>query len=319
MFGLYGESEGSASALCRQGDHRHGRDHLAGEPPLTLSVVRFEFLGTGGAVTTPRPTCSCHVCAGAREHGIPYSRTGPSLFLHGWNILFDTPEESKAQLVRAGIDQVDRCFYSHWHPDHVLGRRVFESMNFDFRAWPRAPFGVTDVYLPEQVAADFRTRLGSFAHLEFMERALGVVRVHELTDGETVNLDGLSVRPLRLEERYVYAFELTAGGQRALVVMDELLGWDPPPDVRGADLAILPMGICELDPRTGERRIPAEHPILAVEATYPQTLEVAARLGAGRTILTHIEEMDGLSHDDLQELGAGTGVEFAWDTLIVEI
>ena len=60
--------------------------------------MRFEFLGTGGAVTTPRPTCSCPVCVEARERGVPYSRTGPSLFLHGWNVLFDTPEESKEQL-----------------------------------------------------------------------------------------------------------------------------------------------------------------------------------------------------------------------------
>lgn len=301
-----------ATALC-------GAHYATDRALLTLSAVRFEFLGTGGAVTTPRPTCSCLVCARARERGVPYSRTGPSLFLHGWKVLFDTPEESKAQLVRAGIDRVDHCFYSHWHPDHVLGRRVFESMNLDFRAWPRVPFAVTDVHLPEQVAADFRTRLGSLSHLEFMEGALGVIRVHKLTDGETVELDGLSIRPLRLPQSYMYAFELAGGGRRAIVVMDELLGWDPPSEVRGADLAILPMGICELDPRTGERRIPAEHPVLAVESTFSQTLEVAARLGARRTILAHIEEMDGLSHDDLQELRAETGVEFAWDTQIVEI
>jgi phosphoribosyl 1,2-cyclic phosphate phosphodiesterase len=250
---------------------------------------------------------------------VPYSRTGPSVFLHDWNVLFDTPEESKAQLVRAGIQRVDRCFYSHWHPDHVLGRRVFESMNLDFRSWPRSRFAVTDVYLPQQVAIDFRRWLGSFAHFEFLEQALGVVRLHELSDGEIVELDGLSIRPFRLQEDYVYGFELVGGGRRAVLVMDELHAWEPPDALRGADLAILPMGICEHDPSTDERRIPAEHPVLAVEATFPQTLDIAARLGARRTILSHIEEMDGLSQDDLQELGARVGVEFAWDTLAVEI
>jgi phosphoribosyl 1,2-cyclic phosphate phosphodiesterase len=281
--------------------------------------VRLEFLGTGGAVTTPRPTCSCPVCVEALERGVPYSRTGPSLFLHGWNVLFDTPEESKEQLNRAGIERVDACFYSHWHPDHTAGRRVFESMNFDFRAWPRRPFGVTDIYLPQQVAADFGTWLGLRAHFEFLEKRLRVVRLHELADGDTVELEGLSVRPFRLAEDYVYAFELSADGKRALVAMDELHGWAPPVELEGLDLAILPLGICELDPFTGERLLAPDHPVLAVEATYPQTLEIVRRLGARRTILAHVEEMDGLSHDALQKLGARDGVEVAWDTLVVEL
>ena len=40
-----------------------------------------------------------------------------------------------------------------------MGRRVWETRNGDFRTWPREakrPL-VTDVYLPQQVAADFRT------------------------------------------------------------------------------------------------------------------------------------------------------------------
>jgi phosphoribosyl 1,2-cyclic phosphate phosphodiesterase len=281
--------------------------------------VRLEFLGTGGAVTTPRPGCSCTVCVEARAHGVPFSRSGPSLFLHGWNVLFDTPEESKDQLVRAGVDRVDTCLYSHWHPDHTAGRRVFETLNFDFRAWPRHPFGVTDVYLPEQVAADARIWLSLREHLAYLEERLHVVRVHELRDGDTVDLDGLSIRPFRLAVDYIYGFELRAEGKRVLVAMDELHAWNPPAELAGLDLAILPMGICELDPFTGARLFPAEHPVLEVEATYPQTLETASRLGARRTILAHVEEPSRLSHDALQELGARDGVEFAWDTLVVEI
>jgi phosphoribosyl 1,2-cyclic phosphate phosphodiesterase len=98
--------------------------------------MRIEFLGTGGAYTTPRPGCFCRVCAEARVKGLPYSRTGPSLFVHGPNILIDTPEESKEQLNRARITDIAGCFYSHWHPDHVMGRRVWETRNIDARKWP---------------------------------------------------------------------------------------------------------------------------------------------------------------------------------------
>jgi phosphoribosyl 1,2-cyclic phosphate phosphodiesterase len=287
--------------------------------------VRLEFLGTGGAFATPRPGCGCSVCAEARERGIPYARTGPSLFFHGADLLVDTPEESREQLNRAGIARVRACVYTHWHPDHVMGRRVFESLNFVARVWPRPAGPCTDVYLPEQVARDFGRMLGGREPLAFLEQRLGVVRVHELRDGETIDLDGASVLPFRLAEDYVYGLELSAGGRRVLVVADELNGWSVPDELRGVDLAVLPMGICEHDPFTGERRIAAEHPILRVEATFADTLGVVRELDAGRVYLSHVEEPDRLSYDDLLRLEQvlvereGLDVRFAYDGLVIDV
>jgi phosphoribosyl 1,2-cyclic phosphate phosphodiesterase len=106
--------------------------------------------------------------------------------------------------------------------------------------------------------------------------------------------------------------------------MDELVGWRPPEELRGCDLAVIPMGICELDPLTGERLIPADHPILRFEATYPETLEIVRQLAPERVVFIHVEEIHGLSHDDLQELGRrlredGVPATFAWDGLAVDV
>ena len=57
--------------------------------------MRVEFLGTGGAVIVPRPLCSCGICVQARERGVPYARSGPSVFVHGPDVLIGTPEEIK--------------------------------------------------------------------------------------------------------------------------------------------------------------------------------------------------------------------------------
>ena len=284
--------------------------------------MRVEILGSGGATTTPRPGCTCRVCTEARERGVPYARTGPSVFVHGPNVVFDTPEEAKLQLDRAGIADVRACFYSHWHPDHTLGRRVWETRNGDFRTWPRQakrPL-VTDIYLPEQVAADHRRYLGGMAHLEFMQ-GRGWVRVHELRDGESVLVDDVEIRPFRLREDYVYAFELTEERRRLLIVMDELNGWSPPDEVKGVHLAVLPMGICEFDVFTGERRIHPEHPVLIYEATFEETRAIVKALAAEQVVLSHVEEIDGLSHDDLQRLAPdyGADVTFAWDGLAVNV
>lgn len=285
--------------------------------------MKVEILGSGGATATPRPGCACRVCVQAREHGgPPYARTGPSVFVHGPDVVFDTPEDARLQLDRARIGRVQACFYSHWHPDHTMGRRVWETRNGDFRTWPREakrPL-VTDVYLPERVAADLRVYLGGMAHLEFMQ-ARGWIRLHELADGESVSLDGVEIRPFRLAEDYVYAFELVEAGRRLLLAMDELNGWEPPPEVRGADLAVLPMGICERDPFTGERRIHPEHPILRFEATFEETLAIVDALGAARVVLSHVEEIDGLGYDDLLRLPevVGRKLTFAYDGLVVEV
>lgn len=284
--------------------------------------MQVEFLGTGGAMTTPRPGCTCRVCVQARARGVPYSRTGPSLFVHGPDVLIDTPEEIKDQLNRSRIGSIGACFYSHWHPDHVMGRRVWEALNEDLRAWPPKSKR-TDIYLPQQVGRDFRKTLGTWEHFTVLERQ-GLVRLVELADGESVVLGDTRIRPFRLAEDYVYAFLFEGDGKRVLIAPDELRGWTPPEHVRGVGLAVLPMGVAEFDPLTGERRIARDHPVLKTEATFAETLRIIEALGAQRVILTHIEEMDGLTHDDLQHLQQrlqreGRNIEFAFDTLLVEV
>ena len=287
--------------------------------------MRVEILGSGGAATIPRPGCVCRACSAARLAGGRHLRTGPSVFVHGPEIVFDTPEEAKFQLERAGIDRIAGCFYSHWHPDHTMGRRVWETRNGDFRTWPVAAKRPkqTDVYLPEQVARDHRNWLGAMAHLEFM-RDRGWIRIHELQDGETVTIGDTRIRPFRLAEDYVYAFELSRQGRRLFLAMDELNGWTPPEEIKGCDLAVLPMGICEHHPLTGERLIDIEHPVLQYEATFAETLGIVEGLEAARVVLHHIEEMDELTYDDLclvQErlLEEGRELTFAWDGLIADV
>lgn len=284
--------------------------------------MRIEIVGSGGAFSTPRLGCHCAVCDEAREKGVPYARGGPATFIHGANVLFDTPEEIGAQLNRSGIDRVDACVYSHWHPDHVMGRRVFEQLNWDIRAWPPR-HRVTDVYLPQQVAADFAVRLGSRDHLDYMEHA-GIIRVHEVPDGERIVLGDLRITPFRLAASYVYAFLVEEPGVRALIAPDELVGWSPPDELTGVDLAILPMGLCEHDPFTGERRIAADHPLLVEEMHFAETIEVVRALRPRRAVLSHIEEPDELGPEDAKRLAAmvqadGLPVSFAYDTMRIDV
>jgi phosphoribosyl 1,2-cyclic phosphate phosphodiesterase len=286
--------------------------------------VRIEILGSGGATTTPRPLCECRVCVEARQKGIPYARSGPSVFVHGPDVLIDTPEEIKEQLNRSRVERITACIYSHWHPDHTAGRRVLEELNIDWRSWPPAPRGTTDVYLPQQVAQDFRTWFALWDHLTHMRDVQGTIEIHELRDGEQIELGETKIVPFRLAEPYVYAFLFRDDRASVLIAPDELNGWTPPAEVKGVDLAILPMGIVEIHPLDGTRVIHEEHPLLRAEATFDETIEVVKQLNARRVVLTHIEEMDQLSYDELLELEEklrrdAIDVSFAYDTLVLDV
>jgi phosphoribosyl 1,2-cyclic phosphate phosphodiesterase len=263
----------------------------------------------------------CQICVQARKEGIPYSRSGPSIFIHGPDVLIDTPEEIKDQLNRSQVKDIAACFYSHWHPDHTMGRRVWE-MNHDWRYWPPQNKR-TDIYLPQQVALDFHNHLGSLEHLAYLEKA-NLIRIIRMIDGENVEINKTVIKPFRLAEDYVYAFIFEGEGKRILIVPDELFGWNPTDDLKGVDLAVLPMGVVEFNPFTNERAIPENHPVLKSEATFQQTLEVIKALQAKKVILSHIEEPDGLGFDDLQILekrllAEGINIRFAYDTLIIDV
>jgi len=278
--------------------------------------LRVEILGSGGAVTIPRPGCSCRVCVEAREKGRPYERTGPSVFVHGPDALIDTPEESKSQLNRSGVRRIAAGLYSHWHPDHTAGRRVWESRNFDFRSWPRR-FETTPLYIPERVWADFEANYGLADQFRFMERQ-GTVNVVEVPEGQPFAIDGYQVTPIPLDAENAHAFLFEGDGRRVLVAMDETQGWSPP-DLGPLDVAVLPVGVFEHHPYTGERLIPEEFCRPPVKKTrYAQALEMARALGARRTVLSHVEEMDMLSHDELVRLGEDDGWEPAFDGMLIE-
>ncbi len=279
--------------------------------------MKVEILGSGGAVTIPRPGCGCRVCVEARAKGAPYARTGPSVFVHGPDVLIDTPEESKIQLNRSQVTRIAGGLYSHWHPDHTAGRRVWESRNFDFRSWPPR-FETTPLYVPKHVWEDFEANYGLADQFRFMEKQ-GTVRVVQVEANEPFEVGGTRVTAIPLDAENAHAFLFEGDGKRVLVAMDETHGWTPP-DLGPLDVAVLPVGVFELHPFTGERLIPEAFCNPPVRKTrYAQALAMVRALAPRRAVLSHVEEMDKLSHDELVRLGSDDGWEPAFDGLVVEV
>ncbi|MFP3473206.1 hypothetical protein R0J90_24410, partial [Micrococcus sp. SIMBA_144] len=74
---------------------------------------------------------------------------------------------------------------------------------------------------------------------------------------------------------------------------------------------------------TGERQISEDHPVLKEEATFRQTLSIIEKLQVKEVYLTHLEEPDQLSYDDLKKVEEtllhDKNILFAYDTLTINL
>jgi len=266
-----------------------------------LKPVELVFLGTAGAETTPKVGCLCRVCQEARLKGGRFVRNGPSVFLAGASVLFDTPEDADKSLEREGIHEVRHLVYTHWHPDHTAGRRVLEQLNMDWL--DRKKRRVTDVWLPSWVREDFRKRHGLEENLEYFERA-GIARINEVGEGEPFQLDGITVRPFRMAQPGLTAYILERGSRRWVFALDDTKDWKPSTEFSDPDLLVLETGWFERDPEGGII-VPSGHPIRNEEAS-----------------LTHIEQLWDRSYEDYLELEKkhnGHKLEFAYDGLRINL
>lgn len=291
-----------------------------------MAKMSIEVLGSGGATRTPRPGWRSPNSVGARQYGIPWARMGPSLFVHGPDVLIDTPEEACFMVDRAGIEHIAAGLYSHWHPDHTAGQRFWETRNADFRAWPPQSIN-TPIYFPPNTIAEFENH-GLMEHMRFKEK-MGYITIHEMT--APVELGGWRITTFPVHEEYVSAFlfeeveDVANEPRRVLICMDELHGWTPPAFVHGVDLVVLPKGLDDVHPFTGERVIPLEHPVLRSEATFRDTLGMLEVMQPKQILFMHLEEIEPLSPPEYERLAAqlnserGWNVTFAWDTFVLEL
>lgn len=283
-----------------------------------MNDVVIEILGSGGQTPIPRTLCKCRICQEAREKGFPYKRTGPSVFIHGPNILIDTPEESSDQLERAGITHVDAGFYSHWHPDHTLGCRVWQ-MNKTLRHEEGRTQKTTPIYLPENIIDGFKQYYGLMEHFGVYDR-IGYTKTHIVPLDQKIDFGDVAITPFQMAETFVTGFELQYRDKKALIIMDETLGWHPAPYQIGYDVVMMPIGVVEFHPLTGKRLIREGHGILKGEPTFEKVLDIVRELKAKKVILAHIGEGDQLSYDELLQIQdnlnkEGLPVEFAYDGL----
>ena len=285
--------------------------------------MKFNLLGSGGATKFPRPICFCPLCEKARKLGIPYATTGPSLYLYDEAILFDTPEEIADQLNRERVKKVSRVFYTHWHPDHTQGMRVFEHLGCPDRGGkgedlnPREPI---DVYCPDDVLPDFKQYLPSF----FYFGTMGWIKIKKVLDRRPVKIGPVSVTPLNLgrgRDRVRYAYLIEKDNARVVYAPCSIFNMKIDDYYENLDLLLIETGWFG-DAQKIRAKLPKDH-VWQDHVSFEENLELVRKIKPKRTILTHLEGTRHFDYDQMKEkikpYDKELNLEVAYDGMILEV
>ncbi|HSS79509.1 MAG TPA: MBL fold metallo-hydrolase [Thermoanaerobaculia bacterium] len=247
---------------------------------------RVTMLGSGTSTGVPVIGCTCAVCRSENPKNKRW-RVGLKLEIGDRIALVDTPTDLRAQGLRFGLPRVDAVLFTHAHADHVFG--LDDVRIFNFRQRTAIP-----CYGSEATLARIRQM---FAYVfEAGQEGGGKPQLELIPVEAPFELLGLTVVPVPVwhGSLAVYGYRI---GSFAYVTDTNRIPDDSFSLLAGVETLIL----------DALRYRP--HP---THFSFEEALAAAARVGAKRTIFTHItHEVD---HDSLA-MQLPPGVELGYDGL----
>jgi phosphoribosyl 1,2-cyclic phosphate phosphodiesterase len=251
---------------------------------------RLTLLGTGTSTGIPVIGCRCPVCTSSDPRN-RRMRPGARLDLARGTAVVDTSPDFREQALRFGLERLDAVLYTHAHADHVFGLDDLRAFNFRQRA-----------VIPCYGSADTLERLRViFAYaFEPGQEGGGKPKVDLIPVEGPFELLGETVVPIPVMHGEMEVLGFRIGGFALVTDVNEI----PPSSFeRLAGVETLVLSALRYAP----------HP---THYNLEEAFAVAARIGARRTLLTHLaHEVD---HADLR-FELPEGVELAHDGLVVDL
>ncbi len=234
-------------------------------------MIEVTLLGTGGSAGVPMiGGADGRGDWGACDPAEPRNRrTRSAIVLRGASgkrLLVDTGPDLREQLIACAVPGVDALLYTHAHADHILGVD-------DVRILNRIADRPLDAFGTPETLADLERR---FDYAFKLWRPPGFYRPvlvpRPVQPGDTLESCGLSIRLFEQDHKVMRTLGLRVGGfgySTDVVALDE---------AAFAALAGVDTWVVDCFQRSGH----VTHAHLAL------ALEWAARVGARRTVLTHM-------------------------------
>ncbi len=274
--------------------------------------MNINILGSGGVLPIPRPCCPCTLCSQARSEKEETWQTGPSMYVYGQSILFDTPEEIRFQLLRNNIDSVQHIIYTHWHPDHTQGMRIIEQIT------KRRPDTMPiNVYIAKE-QFELLSRFGCGNMLKYYE-SQNIVQLHWFEADIPIHFGHLSITPYFIEKTRGYFFKLTdtQSKKKAVYAPCEYNGLHVPHMLNDIDVLIAHCLWFE-DNRIGHGTDFAD-----TEDSFETMLSHAHEMNAKKIYIMHIEESFDSTVDELNQAARlcypQYDIQFTKDNTIIDL
>jgi phosphoribosyl 1,2-cyclic phosphate phosphodiesterase len=260
--------------------------------------VKLRFLGTGTSFGIPVIGCTCAVCTSPDPRD-RRSRHGALLSTDDGtrHVLIDTPPELRLQLVGARVRTIDGIFFTHAHADHIHG--IDDVRIFSLRGRQPVP-----AFADPTTARRLRT---AFPYI--FDRGYhppeGTTRpeieLHDVTAGVPCGIGPFSLQPFEVPHGDVAVFGFRAGA----------LGYVTDAKTLPAAACAALAGVRVLVLNALWRGNP--HP---THFNVEEAVEMAARIGAERTYLTHLTHR--VRHAELAAW-LPPGLEPGYDGLVVDV
>lgn len=281
-----------------------------------MSII---VLGSGGCVSTPRACCGCRVCMQARQKGFPYARTGCSLFIEEANILIDTPEDINDALNHAGIQKVERIFYSHCDPDHTMGMRVIEQLKMDWLAVSvgRKQEDPIEVASLPAILEDVKQQGTKYGSVLAYYEAKGLIRTKGIRAFREGNIL-IELVPVD-EGEHVTIFVISSQGRKVIYAPCDVKPFPESEKFQNADVLIIGNTIVGEELKDGFV-LEEDNPLRKELFTLDEIDDIRRQYGIKEVIITHLEEDWGKSYDDYKKLeGELKSIRFAFDGMEIPL
>ena len=258
--------------------------------------MRLTFLGTRQSQGVPTIGCQCEVCRSTdrRDNRL---RTSAMVETAGKRIIIDAGPDFRYQMLRAGVRHIDAILLTHEHKDHTGGIDDVRAFNFvDFPI-----IHVVDIYATPKTAACVRKDF-DYAFEANKYRGVPEIVLHEIDTSKPFEAAGLEILPVR--GHHSDRFEVTGYRIGPLAYLTDFKTIDDAEVAKLEGVDTMVVNALRWKPHTSH-------------FTVDEALALIRRVGPRAAYLTHMSHDIGLYERIADRLPAG--VEFAYDTLSVEI
>ncbi len=253
-------------------------------------MTRLTFLGTGTSQGVPVIGCKCKVCTSSNSKD-KRLRSSVLIEVNQKRILIDAGPDFRQQLLRENIENLDAILLTHEHKDHTGGLDDIRAINY-------LQGNILPIYCEERVEKSLH-REYSYAFCEIKYPGIPEFDIRVI-DSEPFNIQGIEIIPIR-----AYHYKLPVLGYRigniTYITDANRIEESEFNKITGSKILVI---------NTIRESKHISHFSLS------EAIEVAQKVGANATYLTHLSHQIG-THNHLSSI-LPPGVYASYDGLSLE-